>query len=142
MLTDLGSNSSYPELLAQGGHKNQERKISPKRKFSGRTSRGHPGVIRADIPGQNFGQGPRNTGKTNISARTSVTRRRGRPRPQGVSKNFGQKNFGLNFRSLKNEKKKKKLRTQKSHKKITSKNSGSKEKCSDNHPFRPPFAAP
>ena len=27
-----------------------ERKISPKRKFSGRISRGHPGVIRADIP--------------------------------------------------------------------------------------------
>ena len=29
-----------------------------------------------------------------------MTRRRGRPRPQGVQKNFGQKNFGLNFRSL------------------------------------------
>ena len=41
----------------------QERKISPKRKFLGRTSRGHPGVIRADIPAQNFGQGGQNPGK-------------------------------------------------------------------------------
>ena len=38
----------------------QERKTSPKRKFSGRISRGHPGVIRADIPTQNFGQGSQN----------------------------------------------------------------------------------
>ena len=59
----------------------QERKISPKRKFLGRTSRGHPGVIRADIPAQNFGQDGQNPGKTSISARTSMTRRRGRPRP-------------------------------------------------------------
>ena len=59
------------------------------------------GVIRADIPAQNFGQGPRNPVKTSIWARTSMTRRRGRPRPQGIFKNFGQKNFGLNFRSLK-----------------------------------------
>ena len=41
----------------------QERKISPKRKFWGRTSRGHPGLIRADIPAQNFGQGPENPGE-------------------------------------------------------------------------------
>ena len=61
--------------------KGQERKISPKRKFSGRTSRGDPGVIRADIPAKNFSQSGRNPGKTNISARTSMTRRRGRPRP-------------------------------------------------------------
>ena len=26
-----------------------------------------------------------------------MTRRRGHPRPLGISKNFGQKNFGLNF---------------------------------------------
>ena len=78
----------------------QERKISPKRKFSGRISRGHPGVIRADVPTQNFGQGPRNPGKTSIWVRTSMTRRRGRPRPQGIFKNFGQKNFGLKFRPL------------------------------------------
>ena len=30
-----------------------------------------------------------------------MTRRRGRPRPDGISKNFGQRNYGLNFRSLK-----------------------------------------
>ena len=59
----------------------QERKISPKRKFSGRISRGHPGVIRADIPVQNFGQGAQNPGKTSVWARTSMTRRRGRPQP-------------------------------------------------------------
>ena len=54
-------------------------KISPKRKFSGRTSRGHPGVICADVPTQKFGQGSQNPGKTSILARTSMTRRRGRP---------------------------------------------------------------
>ena len=43
--------------------KKSEQKISPKRKFLGRTSRGHPGVIRADIPAQNFGQGGQNPGK-------------------------------------------------------------------------------
>ena len=59
----------------------QERKISPKRKFLGRTSRRHPGVIRADIPAQNFGQGGQNLGQTSISVRTSMTRRCGRPRP-------------------------------------------------------------
>ena len=35
----------------------QARKIGPKREFLGWISRGHPGVIRADIPAQNFGQG-------------------------------------------------------------------------------------
>ena len=75
----------------------QERKISPKSKFWGRISRGHPGVIRADIPPQNFGQGTPNAGKTSTWARTSMTRRGGRPRPQGTSKNFGQKNFGAEF---------------------------------------------
>ena len=75
-------------------------KIRPKGKFSGRISRGCPGVIRADIPAQNFGQGPQSPGKTSIWARTSMTRRRGRPRPQGTFKNFGQKNLWLNFRSL------------------------------------------
>ena len=59
----------------------QERKISPKRKFLGRTSCGHPGVIRANIPTQNFGQGVQNPGKASILARTSMTRGRGRPRP-------------------------------------------------------------
>ena len=36
------------------------------------------GVVRADIPGQNFGQSPQVPGKTSISARTSMTRRRRR----------------------------------------------------------------
>ena len=40
---------------------------------SGAHSRGYPGP--------NFGQGGQNPGKTSISARTSMTRRRGRPRP-------------------------------------------------------------
>ena len=61
----------------------QERKISPKRKFSGRISSGHPGVIRADIPAQNFGQVPPSPGfvkhlATDIhdpKARTSTTPR-------------------------------------------------------------------
>ena len=35
---------------------------------------GHPGVIRADIPAQNFGQGGRIPGKTSISAQKSMTR--------------------------------------------------------------------
>ena len=85
---------------AKIGENNQERIFSPKRKFLGRTSRGHPGVIRADIPTQNFGQGAQDLGKTSIWARISMTRRRGRPRPQGIPQNFGQKNFGLIFRSL------------------------------------------
>ena len=61
----------------------QERKISPKRKFWGRISRGHTGVIRADIPAQNFGQGVQNPGKNkhlgadihDPKARTSTTLR-------------------------------------------------------------------
>ena len=58
----------------------RERKVSPKRKFLGRISRGHPGVIRADIPAQNFGQGAQILEETIIWARKSMTRRRGRPR--------------------------------------------------------------
>ena len=61
LLTDL----SYLEINSPVtvSDFNQERKISPKRKFLGRTSRGHPGLIRADIPAQNFGQGAQNPGK-------------------------------------------------------------------------------
>ena len=44
----------------------------------GQISSGHPGVIRADIPAQNFGQGAQNPGK----------------------KNKQPKNFGLNYHSL------------------------------------------
>ena len=55
----------------------QERKFSPKRKFLGRTSRGHPGVIRADIPAHNFGQGGQNPEKKQAF-------RRGHPWPEGA----------------------------------------------------------
>ena len=65
---------------------------------------GYPADIHADIPvdvrGQKLRWSPRNLGKISISVRTSMTRRRGRPWPSGVQKNFGQKNFGLNFHSL------------------------------------------
>ena len=67
-----------------------------------RTPRGHPGVIRADIPAKTSVRALKilENKKTSISARTSMTRRRGRPQPSGISKNFSQKNFGLNFCSL------------------------------------------
>ena len=66
---------------------------------------GYPADVHADIPadvrGQKLRSGPQEIlEKTSISVRTSMTRRRGRPWPQGGFKNFGQKNFGLNFRSL------------------------------------------
>ena len=66
-------------------HSFQGRKISPKRKFLGRIFRRHPGVIRTDIPAQNFGQGAQNPGTKNkhsmgadihdLDARTSTTLR-------------------------------------------------------------------
>ena len=62
--------------MATQRSKNQERKSSPKRKFLGRTSRGHPGVIRADVPAQNFGQGGQNLGKQAFW--------RGHPWPEGA----------------------------------------------------------
>ena len=52
---------------------NQERKISPKRKFFGTDILQTSGVIRVDIPAQIFGQGGQNPGKTSISARASMT---------------------------------------------------------------------
>ena len=72
--------------LSHSVHCSGTQNFSPKRKFWGRISRGHPGVIRADIPAQNFGQGPQNLGKTSIWARTSMTRRHGRPRPWDFQK--------------------------------------------------------
>ena len=54
---------SAKRLVHWGAHETQERKISPKSKFLGRISRGHPGVIRADIPAQNFGEGAQNLEK-------------------------------------------------------------------------------
>ena len=48
---------------------------------------GYPADVHADIPadvqGQKLRSGPQNPGKTSISVRTSMTRRRGRPRPEG-----------------------------------------------------------
>ena len=47
----LGSDSHAGKSMSQ------ERKISPKRKFWGRISRGHPGVIRAGYPGPKLRSG-------------------------------------------------------------------------------------
>ena len=86
MLSALPKDPSVLKVLYDDSKQNewiQERKVSPKRKFLGRTSRGHPGVIRADIPAQNFGQGGQNPGKNkhfgadihDPKARTSTTLR-------------------------------------------------------------------
>ena len=69
----------FPCFLAECSYGNQERKISPKSKFWGRISRGHPGVIRADIPAQNFGQGAQNPGKKKQAFG------RGHPWPEGAA---------------------------------------------------------
>ena len=66
---------------------------------------GYPADIRTDIPadvrGQKLRSGPRNPGKTSISVRTSMTHFGADVHdPKRVQNNFGQKNFGLNFRSL------------------------------------------
>ena len=58
---DSGNRGKFANLTFLGLV--QDRKISPKRKFLGRISRGHPRVIRADIPAQYFGQGAQNPGK-------------------------------------------------------------------------------
>ena len=42
----------------------QERKKTKEKVFLGRTSCGHPGVMRADVPGQKLRAGPRNLGKS------------------------------------------------------------------------------
>ena len=59
----------------QGSRVKSARQVSQeKRKFSGRMSRGHRGVIRADVQGQKLQAGPRNLGKTSTCVRTSMTR--------------------------------------------------------------------
>ena len=62
---------------------------------------GYPADVHADIPadvrGQKLRSGPRNPGKTSISVRTSMTRRRGRPWPQGVKKTSVRKTSGWIF---------------------------------------------
>ena len=61
-----------------------------------RTSGGHS----REYPGSKLRSGPSKSWKTSILARTSLTRRCRRPRPQEISKNFGQVHFGgLNFRA-------------------------------------------
>ena len=79
----------------------QERKSSPKSKFWGRISRGRPHGYPGGRPGAKTSVRPLKSLKNkhfgvdihDPKARTSMTR-------GGVKKNFGQKNFGLNFRSL------------------------------------------
>ena len=58
LVVSMGSGISANPALTH-----QERKNSPKSKFLARISRGHLGVIRADIPAQNFGQGSPNPGE-------------------------------------------------------------------------------
>ena len=70
-----------------------------KEEVLGRTSRGHPGVIRADILAQNFGQGGQNPGKTSISAWPEGADVHG---PKGFPKTSVRETLGLNFRSLEN----------------------------------------
>ena len=48
-------------------------KHQPKEEVFGADVPRTSGVIRVDIPGQNFSQGPRNPGKTSILVRTSMT---------------------------------------------------------------------
>ena len=61
-LVRLAASRGLDSLIFQGGYGRQGSKLtirnknSPKRKFSGRISRGRPGVIRVDVLGQNFGQ--------------------------------------------------------------------------------------
>ena len=57
--SDPANSSSMCRCFPRELKENQERKSSPKRKFSGRTSRERPGVIRADVPGQKLWAGPR-----------------------------------------------------------------------------------
>ena len=63
----------------------QERKSGPKRKLLGRTSHERPGGYPADVPARKLS--PHRSERTEIKlfARTSLTRRRGRPWTEGVS---------------------------------------------------------
>ena len=90
------------ETLVQKKGPNCQERNQPKEEVFGpdipRTSGGHS----RGYPGPKLRSGPSKSWKKKpcIWARTSMTRRRRRPRPQGIFQNFGQKNFGLNFRSL------------------------------------------
>ena len=84
--------------------KDHERKSNPKSKFWGRISGGRPRACPSGRLGAKTSVKPsKSWKKASISVRTSMTRRHGRPWVLGVHKNFGQKNFGLYFRSLKEE---------------------------------------
>ena len=78
----------------------QERKSSPKSKFWGRISRGRPRGYPGGRPGAKTSVRPSKSWKNKHMVPISMTRRRGRPWPEGVKENFGQKNFRLNFLSL------------------------------------------
>ena len=69
--------------------------LDPETLFSGKW-----GFGRLSGVGRVGGIPPSKPWEKSISPWASMTRRRGRPPPQGTSKNFGQKNSGLNFRSL------------------------------------------
>ena len=67
---------------------------------------GYPANVHADIPadvlGQKLRSGPRNPGKNKL-VRADIHDPKARTvhHPRAVQKNLGQKNFGLNFHSLK-----------------------------------------
>ena len=73
-------------------HQIKNEKSSPKSKFWGRISGGHPRGYPGGRPGAKLRSSPRNPRKTGISG--------GRPWPRGgVQKKLQSENFGLNFRS-------------------------------------------
>ena len=87
---------SWPHDAHRCNGSSSRTKNHPKEEVLGRTSRAHPGVISRGYPGLKLRSG-RSNWKTSISARTSMTRKRGRPRPQGTSKNFGHKKLWAEF---------------------------------------------
>ena len=66
----------------------QEGKTAQRESYQAGHSCGRPGVIRAEVPGQKFRAGPRNLGRTNMWARTSMTRSARMSPVRGVQKNF------------------------------------------------------
>ena len=93
--TDPGNSHGLLEFSEVRMPSDQGRKTSPKRKFSGRISRGHPGVTRAGVQVKNFWAGPRNpltskhldTDVHDPNAWTSMT-------PKGCKINSGRKTSG------------------------------------------------
>ena len=62
---------------------------------------GHPADVHADIladvRGQKLRSGPQNPGKTSIWVRISLSRRRGRPRPEGLKKKLRSEKLWAEF---------------------------------------------